>query len=83
MNKKMAINTYLSTIESKSKINRQNRNRLIRTETAVGRGIGGLGERGEGIKPTAPPHPQVLIDTDNSMVLIRGKWTRVEEWKWG
>ena len=31
MNKKMAINTHLSTTEFKHKINEQNRNRLIDT----------------------------------------------------
>ena len=44
----------------------------------------GLGEKGEGIKPP-PKHPK-LIDTDNSMVITRGKgwgWGEVEEGKEG
>ena len=49
----MATDTYLSIVRSK-KQNKQNRNRLIDTENiwqlSDGRGFGGMGEKGEGIK---------------------------------
>ena len=57
MNKKMAINTYLSTTESKKKtkqMHKQNRNRLIDTENiltvARWRAVRRTGEMGEGSK---------------------------------
>ena len=53
-----------------NEINKQKRNGFIHTAnrlTAVREeGVEGLGEKGEGIK-------KILIDTDNSMVLSRGK----------
>ena len=55
-----------------NKINKQNRNRLIDTEnrlTAVRReGLEGLCEKGKDIKKK-----KTLIDTDNSLVITRGK----------
>ena len=43
----MARNTYLSTIESKKKINKQNRNRIIETENVltVAKSKRGCGDR--------------------------------------
>ena len=60
-----------------NRTNSQNRNRLTDTEnrlTAVrSRGVGGLGEKGEGIKQR-----KRLTDTDHSMVITKGKggWGR-------
>ena len=59
-----------------NKINKQNGNRLIETtdrQLSEGRGVGGLGEIGKEIK-----QKENLIDTDNSMVITRGKggWGR-------
>ena len=50
----MAINTCLSTVDSKKKNKKQNRTRFIDTQNILmvtdGRFVGGLGEEGEGIK---------------------------------
>ena len=54
MNNEMAINTYLSMIESQNKTNEQKRNRIWGTENilavAVWEGVGVMGEKGEEIK---------------------------------
>lgn len=54
MKNKMAINTYLSAIESTNKMNKQSRNRLIDRENILTvdrwKEVWKMGEKGEGIK---------------------------------
>ena len=51
MNNKMAINTYLSTIDSKNKISRTETDTQIqRTFCQLPDGVWGLGEKYDGIK---------------------------------
>ena len=54
MNNKMTINIYLSIIESKKPMNKQNRNRIIDTEKVLmvvrWEGYWRIDEKGEGIE---------------------------------
>ena len=57
-------------------INKRNRNRFIDTQTVRREEVGRLGEKGEGITKTKHKKTKKLIDTDNGMVITRGKWGR-------
>ena len=59
MDNKMAINTYLSTVESKKQTSKQNRNRIIDRYGdhlegyQVGSGIGRMKEKVQGLRSTS------------------------------